>query len=133
MWRYIRNYVVGLFTLCQCYHQLDTMNTNNTNTNTNDNTNSMNVNSIQEKLLDNVSMYIVNNIIHYIQHITLLRKPHTMLNTNVRITFEDFAAWYSGISTDSSNTTDSRSYYYGYELCSWLELLDVNKWMKFLA
>ena len=116
--RFFRNFLVSLFTLCGCHLQLD-------NLEHSDNLRkSTHIIRTQEKLLDGVTMYVTDNLMEFVEQ--KQRATTGAKNSHVRVSFDDIAEWYSGEGTGSGFKN-------GHEVMAWLELLDINKWIKLIS
>lgn len=133
-WRFFRNFLVGLFTLCGCYLQLDTnMGSESGTSVSSSDSATMNANTyeIQEKLLDNVTCYITDNIMNYLRYMHTTDNNSSM-NHN-RVSFDDIAEWYSGGTDGATSAFKNLPFKYGNEIINWLELLDMSKWVKLIS
>jgi hypothetical protein len=112
VFRFFRNFAVALFTLCGCYLQLNGDSAVRT----------------QEQLMDSVALYVADHVSAFVRskHGDGRRRP----SGHVRVSFDDIAEWYSGGGSDSKSGS---SFKYGHEVMSWLELLDLGKWVKLVG
>lgn len=118
--RFFRNFLVSLFTLCGCHLQLDSLEQG-------DNLRkSARIIRTQEKLLDGVTMYVTDNLMEFVEQ--KQRAQTGTRNSHVRVSFDDIAEWYSG-----DGAAPDGAYKSGHEVMAWLELLDINKWIKLIS
>ena len=81
-------------------------------------------------------MHIVDNLLGYVAHKQRARGGRR--NAHVRIAFDDIAEWYSGSADAEAGARpghdgEPRGFKYGHEVISWLELLDMSKWIRLIS